>query len=71
MKLYFHMSEAQADRFPDWNDRHLEIETEGDVQLTYGSLRDESGTIIATHTEDGYWLTANDDRLYSDIGVSA
>lgn len=69
MRLHFHMSEGQAEHFPDWAERELEVETDGDVQLVYRFLQDDNG-VIATLTDEDYWLANADGKLYSDIGIA-
>lgn len=70
MRLELHMSEAQAELFPDWEERHLELDIPGDVQLTYDSLRDESGAVIAFFA-NGFWTAEHDGLQYSDIAMAA
>jgi hypothetical protein len=69
-KLVFSMSEGQADRFPDWQTRHLTVDTGGSVHLVYRYLQDADSNVLA-HFDGGLWTAAVDGCEYSDVGIVA
>jgi len=72
MRLQFSMSEAQADRHPDWETRQLTVDTATSVELVYDTLRDSStSTVLAAFDPaQGGWIAERDGRLYSDVVIA-
>jgi hypothetical protein len=71
MQLRLTLSEAQAEKHPDWETRELRIEVAGTVELVYHTLRDSStSNVLATFDpEQGLWLAEQDGLAYSDIVI--
>jgi len=67
-KVVFSMSEGQASRFPDWEDRELTVQAVGGVYLMFEFLQDADATVLA-HFDGTFWIAAADGREYSDVGI--
>jgi hypothetical protein len=72
MLLQFTMSEAQANKHPDWETRERTVEVVDTVELVYQTLRDSStSNVVATFDpEQGLWIAEQDGLAYSDIVIA-